>query len=211
MPNINLIAARREEKKKIERLTRQLFVGLLGSVGILVTVILYVGARQVAAHASLAGAERRWATVKPKLEEIEKLNQAKDALMPKVETLEQAQRETYRWRAVMQAISASIPEDAWISTMATAGAAEDMTINLTGIAANKTIIGETYRRLGRQPIFDGVELRSSKEVPRTPGETVTRFSFDLGVHLRPAPKPEETKGPAQNAQAGAGEAGKNNG
>ena len=45
MPNINLISARREEKKRLETLTRQLFTGVAASAALLMLTGLYLGGR----------------------------------------------------------------------------------------------------------------------------------------------------------------------
>jgi Tfp pilus assembly protein PilN len=202
MPNINLIAARREEKKKIERLTRQLFMGLVGTVGVLVLVMLYVTTRQFAARAALHDAEVKWEQVKPKLARIEELKKEKDSLAPKVKTLQEAKVETRRWRAVMLAVSQAIPQEAWISGLATAGGGQDMVINLTGVASSQSVVGETMTRIGQQPIFDGVELRITQVVPPPPGDNTKRFSFDIGAHLKPAAAEPEKKDSTQKADAG---------
>ena len=54
MPNVNLIAVRRAEKKRLERNTRRLFLGLTAEVAALALVGSYLGARQIALRSSLA-------------------------------------------------------------------------------------------------------------------------------------------------------------
>jgi Tfp pilus assembly protein PilN len=216
MPNINLISARREEKKKIETLTRQLFMWLVASGVVLMFVILVISGRQLAAHQALHQAEREWANVKPKLDEIDQLRKQSDALSPKVETLQEAKVETSRWRAVMQAVSAAMPSDAWLSGMATAGSDEDMTLNLTGVTSSQSMVGETMSRIGQQPVFDAVELRVTQVLPQSPTETVPRVTFDIGAHLKPAAavspiKDKDNKDTTQKADAGNGNGGNKNG
>lgn len=214
MPNINLIAARREEKKKLERLTRQLFFGLAGSVGILVALGLFLTARELTMSNELSEAEARMATLQPKLDRIAQIEKDQTILQPKVQTLQDAKSETLRWRAVLQAVSQSIPGDTWLSGLSTAGNSEDTTINLAGISASQSMVGETMLRLSVHPLFDRVELKYTTTAPVTAQDPVQRVSFEIGAHLRGMPKAETKegeggKGETQKAEATTAKGGSN--
>jgi Tfp pilus assembly protein PilN len=210
MPNINLIAARREEKKRLERLTRQLFFGLTGSTGVLVALGLFLTAKELAMSGELREAEARMQTLQPKLDRIKQIETDQVTLKPKVQTLQDARTDTLRWRAVLQAVSQSIPGDTWLSGLSTTGNSEDTSINLSGISASQTQVGETMLRLGVHPLFDHVELKYTQTAPVTTQDPVQRVAFEIVAHLRGKPKEEETKdgkdasgGQTQKAQTAA--------
>jgi Tfp pilus assembly protein PilN len=208
MPKINLIAARREEKKRLERLTRQLFFGLAGSVGVFVLLVLYLGAKRLTMMSDLREAEARMQSLQPKLDRIAQLEKDQEAIRPKVDTLQAAKSDTIRWRAVLQVISQAIPSDTWLSGLSTTGAGEDTTLNLSGTSASQSLVGETMTRIGTHPLFDRVDLRYTQSAPPSPGDPVTRVNFDIGAHLRSqAPVADDKKGgkpgEAQKADAGA--------
>jgi Tfp pilus assembly protein PilN len=218
MPNINLIAARREEKKKVERLTRQLFFGLTGSIGVLVALGLYLTARELAMSGELREAEARMQTLQPKLDRIAQIEKEQTVLKPKVQTLQDAKGETLRWRAVLQAVSQSVPGETWLSGLSTSGNSEDTTINLAGVSASQTMVGETMLRLSVHPLFDRVELKYTQTAPVTPQDPVQRVSFEIAAHLRGKPKDEEKKegdgaagaaGETKKAQAAPAQGGSN--
>jgi Tfp pilus assembly protein PilN len=200
MPNINLIAARREEKKRLERLTRQLFFGLAGSVGVLALLGLYLTAQEFAINGEKREAEARMQTLQPKLDRIAQIEKDQQDLKPKVETLQDAKAATLRWRAVLQAVSQSVPAETWLSGLNTNGNAEDTTINLAGMTATQTLVGETMTRLGVHPLFDRIELKFTQTAPVTATDPTQRVAFEIAAHLRSLKK--EEKKPA-------GEAGKN--
>jgi Tfp pilus assembly protein PilN len=220
MPNINLIAARREEKKKLERLTRQLFFGLTGSIGVLVALGLYLTAKELAMSGELREAEARMQTLQPKLDRIKQIETDQVTLKPKVQTLQDARTDTLRWRAVLQAVSQSIPGDTWLSGLSTTGNSEDTSINLSGISASQTMVGETMLRLGVHPLFDHVELKYTQTAPVTTQDPVQRVAFEIVAHLRGKPQEEEKKdgktpgstgGQTQKAQTAAAAGGNGNG
>jgi len=207
MPNINLIAARREEKKRLERTTRQLFFGLAGAVGVFVLLVLYLGARRYAMMSDLREAEARMQTLQPKLDRIAQLEKDEEAIRPKVDTLQTAKVATIRWRAVLQVISQSIPSSTWLSSLNTAIAGADTTLNLSGTSASQSLVGETMTRIGSHPLFDRVDLRFTQAIPGPPGDPTVRVNFEIGAHLRsltpPAPdKKDDKSGTAQKADAG---------
>ena len=116
MPNINLIAARREEKKRMERLTRQLFFGLAASVGALVVLVTYLGAERFKLNGELAEAQEKIQRLQPKLDEIARIQKDTNDLKPKVDTLQTAKSATLRWRVLMTAVSQAIPDNTFITT-----------------------------------------------------------------------------------------------
>jgi Tfp pilus assembly protein PilN len=195
MPNINLIAARREEKKRLERTTRQLFFGVAGSLGVLMTLSLYLGAQRLEANGNLHEIETRMAKLQPVLDEIARVKKDTDELTPKVATLRDAKAGTQKWRAVLQVVSGAVPRQTWLSGMSATGTGDDTTINLTGVSGSQALVGETMTRLGAHPLFDKVELRYTQAMPPQSGAHGAsaenpRFTFEINAHLRGAPKPE---------------------
>ena len=220
MPNINLIAERREEKKRWERITRQLFFGLAASVTAFVLMTLFMTAERLNRGSVLNETEAKMQKLQPKLEQIARIKKETGELTPKVETLQAARTNTQRWRAVMQVVSQAVPENTWLSGMSATGVGgDDTTINLVGITNTQTHVGETMTNLGSHPLFDRVELRYTQaSVPAggPPGDTTgQRVQFEIGAHLRGAPKKEEKPAATGEAKAAlapaAATGGKNNG
>lgn len=221
MPNINLIAEKREEKKRLERITRRLFFGLAASVGAFLMLISFLGARRLSLLGEMADAESQMTRLKPTLARITEIENQTSDLTPKVDTLVTAKANTLRWRALFQVVSQSVPPSIWLSGMASQQTGtpgeENTTITLTGLAANQSLVGETMTRLGAYPLFDRVDLRFT-QLSGSPTELVQRIGFEIGAHLKPTQeKKEEVKdgeATAKTAQGGAAAAaggGSNNG
>lgn len=197
MPNINLIAARREEKKRLERTTRQLFFGVAGSLGVLVTLSLFLGAQRLESAGELREIEARLQKLQPVLDEIKQVKSESADLAPKVETLREAKAGTQKWRAILQVVSQSIPERTWLSSMSASGAGDDTTINITGVSGSQALVGETMTRLGVHPLFDKVELSFTQAVPSAGGDLAADnnpfIQFQINCHLRGAPEADAKK------------------
>ena len=195
MPNLNLIAARREEKKRLERMTRRLFLGMVGTVTSVLVLVSALGAQRLTLKSELAQANVKLAKLQPVLDEISRIEKEAAELKPKVETLQTAKADTLRWRALYQVVSQSVPASAWLSAMSSTAQNGETTLTLTGIAPSQTLVGECMTRLGQYPLFDKVELRFT-QTAGAPEDPVQRVNFEIGAHLTPtAPKEgEKAKG-----------------
>lgn len=208
MPNVNLIAARREEKKRLETMTRRLFLGLIGSVMCLLILVSVLGARRIGLNNDLAAADIRMKRLQPTLDNIAQIEKDTSELAPKVEMLQTAKSGTLRWRALFQIVSQSVPQAAWLSGMTSIGASDDMTITLTGMAGSQTLVGETMSRLNAYPLFDKVDLRFT-QTSGSADDPIQRISFEIGAHLKSTtPKKDENKAtPAADGKKTAQQAG----
>lgn len=183
MPNVNLIAARRAEKKRVEKNTRRLFFGLAVEVGVLVLLGSYIGARQIALRGALTEANTRMQKLQPTLDRIAQIEKDTTILKPKVDTLLGAKADTLRWRAMLQIVSLSVPSNAWLTSITSQGSGADTTITISGNAGTQTIVGETMTRLGSFPVFDKIDLRFT-QLSSAPTDVVPRFTFEIGAHLK---------------------------
>lgn len=208
MPNINLIAARREEKKRLERITRQLFFGFAGSVGVLFLMGTFLTARRLSVGADLADANAQMQKLQPTLDRIAEVEKQTSELKPKVETLQTAKLETLRWRSIFTVVSQSIPNSAWITSLSSTGG-EAGVITLNGTASSQTLVGDTMSRLGTHPVFDKIDLVFTQSTGDTQSP-VQPVTFQINALLRSTveKKDDTKKGPAgastQTAATGTG-------
>lgn len=213
MPNLNLIAARREEKKKVERITRQLFLGLAASAGLFTMTVVYTGAQQALLGSALKQADDAMANLKPIIADIKKTKEETAELTPKVDTLKSAQLNTMRWRGVLQVVSQSVPSETWLSTLQSSGSNEDATLSLSGMTTSQSRVGQMMDQLqkNRLKLFDNVTLKQTQN-STAPEDPIQKVSFDLSAHLTPmtAPPPPPPA-PKREAQAGGDNAPKGGG
>jgi Tfp pilus assembly protein PilN len=208
MPNVNLIAAHRDERKKIERIAGQLFIALGTSVGIFVLLGFYLAARHLSLNADMAAAEARMQKLRPILSEINRIDSERSSLLPKVETLENAKIDTLRWRAVFQLVAQSTPSDTWLSQLSSTEG-EEPKITLTGLTSSQTQVGQLMTNLQAHPLFAKVDLSYNQTLPPSPNDNVQRVQFEVVTilrSLRPKEAPKDGTAPgsktAQAAQAG---------
>jgi Tfp pilus assembly protein PilN len=184
MPNINLIAERRQEKRRMERLSKQLFFTLGGSLAIFVAVGSYLLTARISQFGEVAEAEQRMEKLKPVIAEIDLIKKETADKEPKLATLEQARYDTLRWTLLFQSISESLPAQVWLSNLG-APDGEPVVVNLSGSAPTQTIASQLVLNLKKQPIFDKVEIPTTTRM-----EKENRFSFQITAQLKPiiAPK-----------------------
>ncbi len=203
MPNINLIASRREEKKRLERTAGQLFIGLGSSVGVLLLLASYMAARHLSMNADMASADQRMEKIQPTLDEIERIKKETDDLVPKVEQLETAKLQTLRWQAVFLALSRTTPRNTWLSQVS-AGEGDTPSVTIQGQTENQHQVADMNEALQREDVFANVEIKGTNAVNVTlpgkgttaPPEQLQRIQFDLTAQLKPIQKPEPPAGPA---------------
>ena len=193
MPNVNLIAERREEKKKLERTTRQLFLGCAAAAGILITTVLYTGGRQLGLHSELASANARMQTLQPALDRIKAIEKDTTELTPKVETLQSAKIDTLRWRAIFQVVSESVAPTTSLSNLSATGKDDDTFLHLSGLTATQTAVGTTMTSLNNHPLFDRVDLKFTQSTQPTLTDPNPRVSFEIEAHLRYIGPPKSDK------------------
>ncbi len=191
MPNINLIAARREEKKRLERITRQLFFGFAASVGVLIVLGTVLTARRLSLSSDLADANTQMLKLQPTLDRIAEVEKQTKELKPKVETLQTAKLETLRWRSLFTVVSQSIPNSTWITSLSSTGGDGGM-ITLNGTANSQTLVGDTMTRLGTHPIFDKIDLGFTQSNGK-PEDLAQAVTFQINAHLRPAVEKKDDK------------------
>jgi Tfp pilus assembly protein PilN len=208
MPNINLIAVRRQAQKKIEQLSRSLFIGLITSLGIVGVLGTYLAAQSFSLTNEKRELEISLSKLKPVLDEIKSYEEQRDQMTPKVETLEVAQVETLRWCAYLQAIADAIPRGAWLNSMSatvTPNPEEPAHIKLSGVAANDALVSETLMNLkNKAPLLQDTTMPGRRDLPPANGGTIVGKAFEIETNLAPVvqPTPEPTKKNKENKTSG---------
>jgi Tfp pilus assembly protein PilN len=206
MPNINLIATRREEQMRLVRLTRNLFLSLAASIAGFIALALFLAAQNLTMTGDLRDTEARMSKLQPVLEQIDRIKADTDLLGPKVDTLKAAKAGITKWRAVLQVVSDAVPDNTYLSSLNATGSVDDTTISLGGISESQSVVGEMMTRLGNHPLFDRVDLHYTQAAVQaaTPGATADPsqqgVQFEIAAHLRgtptppPPPAPDKTDG-----------------
>jgi Tfp pilus assembly protein PilN len=205
MPNINLIAPRREEKKKLERAAGQLFVGLGSSVGVLLLLASYMAARHLSMNADMSSAEQRMEKIQPTLDEIERIKKETSDLIPKVEQLEAAKLQTLRWKAVFLALSKTTPRNTWL-TQLSASEGDSPSLTIQGQTESQAQAANMNEALQRESVFQSVDIKGTDTVsvalPSKPNEApqqVQRIQFNLTAQLKPIQKAQPQEAPKDGA------------
>lgn len=207
MPSINMIAVRREEKRRQEQNIRKLLYAILGEIGLVVLVAFVLTARILVTQNQVGRLSERVNALQPSVTKIQQLQTQTAGLMPKVQTLDGAKADTLFWYKNFYAVTASLPPKTWLLSLGTGtgvGAApgtgmpgtaggDDPTLSLIGVAMSQAVVGETMLRMNQAPSLDHVDLAF---VQQQKIGTADAVGFQMTVHLKPEPglaKPADTK------------------
>lgn len=213
MPNINLIAQKRHEKARLERLVRRLFflASSLAIVGILTGLVLSANYYKLKGDISLL--ENQMQELEPKITELQKIDRETAALRPKINLYGDARAHTLRWYYYLQVVARSLPENTWLTGINTtsgqgqqqAGAPpETATVSISGTTISQRLVGETMLTFNRYTdLMDKVDLQSTKEelegtVP------VVKFQLSTSIKDMPAIFTDEPAAPKDGGQAQGG-------
>ena len=198
MPSINMIAVRREEKRRQEQNVRKLLYGIVGELGLVVVVASVMGGRMLVAEARIHDLSDQLHKLQPRVTQIQLLETQTAAMAPKVETLDGAKSDTLFWYKNFYAVTDSLPPKTWLTSLGTgtgigavppaAGAAPgaaggtDPTLNIAGVALSQATVGETMLHMNQAPTLDHVDLAFVQQ--QKIGQA-TAVSFQMTVHLKP--------------------------
>ena len=199
MPNINLVAARREEKRSVTTLSRQLFVGFVGAGVLLGASIIWFVGTTFAQNSQIASLDRKLSELKPKLQQIEKRDGEIGAMKPKVDTLDNARLSTLRWRTFMGVLANATPTTVYYSSIVTGGDATSQSVSMKGVAPSQDIVGTVSQRLtAGNSMFEDVEITQTTN-GSAPEDPVQKVAFDMVVYLRPVVLSQSEPTPAPSA------------
>ena len=208
MPNINLIAERRAQRQRIERLCRTSFFAMAGSLLGVVGMLSWTAAQRLELSGELAAANRRMRRLEPDLREIARIQRRIADSRPKVETLENARLSTLRWCAVFNALPRVLPAETWLEKLdavpgdPVAGTPTQLTVH--AVSRTQSQAGQAAVLMAAQPIFEEIDIRSTRTQSTASGKTVVKF--EMSASLRPQEKPGSSA-PAAVGSAGSKEDG----
>ena len=194
MPSINMIAARRAEKKRLEKLVTTVFLVVIGEIVITLAVVGFMTARVHAANVAIRGLDSKLTELQPTVDKIHRYEIEIKKLEPRLDLLCESREQTLLWYTILQDLGRSMPEKTWLTSVSTgrvqAGAGNTGTsvpaLNLTGQSVSQRLVGETMLRLNKFPEFRRVDLNYTQEG----NEECNTLEFQVTARLM-AKAPEE--------------------
>ena len=171
MSTINMISARRSEKKRLESNLRKLVLVIAAEVVIAVLLVGMFTVRICASRARTGDLDLMLAKLQPTVQKIESCESETAKLQPKLDVLISAKARTLRWSNLMDKLSEVLPGQTWLTRIATvsdtaashqAGPAL-MIVNLNGVSADQNQVGEAMLRLNSYPDFQRVDLHYTQK------------------------------------------------
>lgn len=207
MPSVNMIAARRAEKHRLEQNTRKLVYGVVGELGLILVAVSFMLAHLITTQTHVGVLEAQLKNLQPKVDEIKQLESDTSALQPKVTVVNTAQQNTLYWYSALQNLALSLPAKTWVTEVATTGTpvfasstpapskpggptpaapapapTSNAALNVNGMSANQDEVGEAMLKINTFPNFNQAVLSSiqKSDIGKTPA-----VSFQMTVDLKP--------------------------
>lgn len=202
MISINMISARRAEHLRMLRWVRVLGLATAVAGAGMLVVNLFVSAQRLETRVATNQVNGELAHLKPALDRLNQIQQARVSLQPKLMVLSKAQNDTTRWYDVLVSLKHTVPADAWLTSLNVEGGRDDpQTVRLDGVTETQSKVGETMLRLNearRGPqgplLYQAVDLNYTQSGKLGDRATV---EFEVAAHLPPA---ENANNDANTAQ-----------
>lgn len=182
---INLIAARRAERRRLEFIRGALVRGM-GLVA--VATVLAIGFMTVSLQITrnrIADVDQQTASLQDTVHEVERLQTGMASLQPKVATLLRAQNATNRWRSVLHEVGSSLPQSTWITSFVSR-AAPNQGFTVTGQTKSQSLVGRTMLNMNRQSNIEKVTLSYTQSTVKSGSENGPKvINFELAGALHP--------------------------
>lgn len=170
MSSINMIAARRAERKRSERQVRIAAMVVLCELVALFAILSFMTARIYAASGTIRQLDKKLVKILPTVEKIKGYEAETKKLQPKVDLLADSCERTLVWYSLMQNLGRSVSENTWLSSINSVRSVPakrtdssepetpKTTVNLRGTSVNQRLVGETMLRLNQYPGLERVDL-----------------------------------------------------
>ena len=206
MPSINMIAARRTEKRRQEQNIRKLAYSIATEAGVTAVIVSIMVLRLTAVSGRISDLNAEVAKLQPTVTQIQQMQKETQALQPKVATLDGAKADTLFWYNNLCAVTSCLPPKTWLTALNTAGGGGDGSpgtagsgdpqLSLSGVALNQATVGTAILTMNQSPNLDHVDLST---VQQQKTGAVSTVSFQMTVHLKPETAPADAGG-AGNVQ-----------
>jgi len=195
MISVNMISARRAEHLRMLRWVRALGLATMVAGAGMLVVNIFVRAQIFATGASLNEVNQELSRLKPALDRLDQIQQARANLRPKLMVLDKAQSDTMRWYGVLVSLKHTVPTHAWLTSLNVEGGRDEaQTVRLDGVTESQSMVGETMLRLNATKLYQAVDLSYTQSGKTGDRDTV---QFEVAAHLPPAETPKNDTNTAQ--------------
>jgi Tfp pilus assembly protein PilN len=195
MISVNMISARRAEHLRMLRWVRALGLATMVAGAGMLVVNIFVRAQIFATGASLNEVNQELSRLKPALDRLDQIQQARASLRPKLMVLDKAESDTMRWYGVLVSLKHTVPTHAWLTSLNVEGGRDEaQTVRLDGVTESQSMVGETMLRLNATKLYQAVDLSYTQSGKMGDRDTV---QFEVAAHLPPAETPKNDTNTAQ--------------
>ena len=165
MPLVNLIQERRIEAEANEQKTRIFFLTFVGSASLALLSVGYLTFKVESLGSEEARLKLRATRVLPVVRDIEAKTKQYDVVLPKVQTLEDAQKMTGRWGRILTHLAHQTPPETWLTNMrcTVTDPTKPILVTFVGVSQRQELIGEFLLRLQGTPDLQNVALHYTSE------------------------------------------------
>jgi Tfp pilus assembly protein PilN len=212
MPSINMIAARRAEKSRLEQKTRNLVYGIAVEIGLFIVALSFMLVQVVTTQGQVGELNDKIVKLKPQVDKIQSLEQQTAHLQPKLTALNSARDNTLYWYTAIEDLTDSLSAATSLASLVSSGspdpaaakaaaptptaAAVPAQFVVSGVALSQTDVGQTMLHMNQYKQFDNVTLGfsqlSSVNAAASKGAQ-NAVQFQMTIVLHPLAQPAAAK------------------
>jgi Tfp pilus assembly protein PilN len=206
MPSINMIAARRAEKRRMEQKTKGIIYCILAEGGLFLVALSFMVLQLITTQGQAGDLKYKIAKLKTQVDQIQALQQQTAELQPKLTALNSARDNTLYWYTALQNTTSSLSTTSWLSSISTSGdpsgalppgapataVAPPATLLIAGSSISQADVGLTMLRMNQFPQFDHVMLNfvQQQDALNAPKTGINPVQFQMAIQLHPTAQPK---------------------
>ena len=187
MIDINLIAARRQQRQRAAMMMRFAVYSVIGLVVLigLVYAWLAVATNYVQSQIGEKNAQLSDPKLKGAVDRLGFLERRIDGLRPRVDLLQKVHDSEEGWVRVLRDLSASLPTDVWVNQLSSRRSEQGQYLTLRGSALSQGLVGDFMLRV-KQTNWSGVpRLQQATKAPPAAGRAEV-VEFEVHIPLQHA-------------------------
>ncbi len=176
---LNLVRRRQEERRRLERIIRQLFWTCVFVLAGLILYVLYSFVHIYSLQGDRRELEAKVEGLTPLVRHVDSLQKEIDSLSPLVQFIQGCRMDVLQWEGLFWELGRLLPSGVWLVSVAFSPLDEkSLKVDLNGRALNYSQVGEFMMRIQASGNYQDVSLKSSGLTP-VGGRDIVQFQLEL--------------------------------
>lgn len=176
---LNLVRRRREQRRRLERITREVFWSCVFVLSGLILYVLYSSIHIYSLQGDRRELEAKVEELTPLVRHVDSLQKEIDSLSPLVQSIQTYRMDVLQWEGLFWGLGNLLPPGVWLVSVVFSPLDEkSLKVDLNGRALNYSQVGELMMRIQASGNYQDVSLKSSG-LTSVGGRDIVQFQLEL--------------------------------